>query len=184
MLIRLRDTGTVITDHEFRAANPNTSFPPVLSAELLDSFGADPVMEGPQAVPTNPYQYSMRDGVVQIEGQWFTRYMLGPVFADYTDDEGVLHTAAEQEAAYRAAKDAEMRRGMTVTPLQIRRALLRQGLLDEVQAFVEAADLETRMAWEYAVQIDRSNALIAAAAASIGASDEDVDELFRLAATL
>jgi len=95
-----------------------------------------------------------------------------------------LHTAAEQEAAYRAAKDAEMRRGMSVTPLQIRRALLRVGLLDDVTAFVEAADLETRMAWEYAVQIDRTNELIAAAAASIGATDEDVDELFRLAATL
>lgn len=184
MLIRLRDTGAVITDYEFRAANPNTSFPLVLSAELLDGFGADPVLEGPQAVPTNRYQYSMRDGVEQIDGQWFTRYVLGPIFSDYTDAEGMLHTAAEQEASYRAAKDAEMRRGMSVTPLQIRRALLRVGLLDDVTAFVEAADLETRMAWEYAVQIDRNNELIAAAAASIGTTDEDVDELFRLAATL
>jgi hypothetical protein len=184
MLIRLRDTGAVITDYEFRAANPNTSFPSVLSAELLDGFGADPVLDGPQAVTTNRYQYSMRDGVEQIDGQWFTRYVLGPIFSDYTDAEGVLHTAAEQEAAYRAAKDAEMRCGMSVTPLQIRRALLRAGLLDDVTAFVEAADLETRMAWEYAVQIDRGNALISAAAASIGATDADVDELFRLAAAL
>ena len=83
-----------------------------------------------------------------------------------------------------AAALDDWRRATTVTPLQIRRALLQQGLLDEVQAFVEAADLETRMAWEYAVQIDRTNALIAAAAASIGTTDEDVDELFRLAATL
>ena len=184
MLIRLRDTGSVITDHEFRAANPNTSFPPVLSAELLDSFGADPVLEGPQAVPTDPYGFSMRDGVEQIEGQWFTRYVLGPVFTDYTDAEGVLHTAAEQEAAYRAAKDAEMRRGMSVTPLQIRRALLRQGLLDDVTAFVEAADLETRMAWEYAIQIDRNNELIIGAANAIGVPEQEVDNLFRLAATL
>lgn len=72
----------------------------------------------------------------------------------------------------------------SVTPLQIRRALLAQGLLDEVQAFVEAADLETRMAWEYAIQIDRDNALIAAAAEAIGATDADVDDLFRLAVTL
>lgn len=48
-----------------------------------------------------------RDGVEQIEGLWFTRYVLGPVFKNYTDAEGVLHTAAEQEAAYRAGKDAE-----------------------------------------------------------------------------
>lgn len=83
-----------------------------------------------------------------------------------------------------AAEQEEWRRSTSVTPLQIRRALLRQGLLDEVTAFVEAADLETRMAWEYAVQIDRMNELIAAAATSIGATDEDVDNLFRLAATL
>lgn len=107
MLIRLRDTGSVITDYEFRAAHPTTSFPPVLTAELLDGFGADPVLEGPQAVPTDPYGFSMRDGVEQIEGQWFTRYVLGPIFSDYTDAEGVLHTAAEQEAAYRAGKDVE-----------------------------------------------------------------------------
>ena len=184
MLIRLRETGAVITDHEFRSANPNVSLPLVLTAELLDSFGADPVLEGPQAVPTNRYEYSMRDGVEQIKGQWFTRYVLGPIFADHTDAEGVLHTAADQEAAYRASKDAEMRRGMSVTPLQIRRALLRQGLLDEVTAFVDASDLETRMAWEYAVQIDRDNPLIAAAADVIGATPADVDDLFRLAATL
>ena len=73
---------------------------------------------------------------------------------------------------------------VSVTPLQIRRALLAQGLLDDVTAFVEQADLETHMAWEYAVQIDRDNALIAAAAAAIGASDEAVDDLFRLAGTL
>lgn len=83
-----------------------------------------------------------------------------------------------------AAALDDWRRGMSVTPLQIRRALLAQGLLDDVTAFVEQADLETRMAWEYAVQIDRDNALIEAAAAAIGASDEAVDDLFRLAGTL
>lgn len=184
MLIRLRDTGSVITDYEFRAANPTTSFPPVLSAELLDSFGADPVLEGPQAVPTNHYQYSMRDGVEQIEGQWFTRYVLGPIFTDYTDAEGVLHTAAEQEAAYRAAKDAEMRRGMSVTPLQIRRALRTVGLLDDITSFVEAAPVEVREAWEYAIQIDRTNEMIVNAALTLGMSEEEVDDLFRLALTL
>lgn len=72
----------------------------------------------------------------------------------------------------------------SVTPLQIRRALLQQGLLDDVQAFVEAADLETRMAWEYAVQIDRNNALIAACATALGKTDAEIDDLFRFAATL
>jgi hypothetical protein len=44
---------------------------------------------------------------VEVNGQWFTHYIAGPVFQDYTDDEGVLHSAAEQDAAYRAQKDEE-----------------------------------------------------------------------------
>ena len=83
-----------------------------------------------------------------------------------------------------AAALAEWRRATTVTPLQIRRALRQAGLMDEVAAFVEASPPEVREAWEYAIQIDRMNELIAAAAASIGATDEDVDDLFRIAATL
>jgi len=49
----------------------------------------------------------MRQGVEEIQGKWYTKYVLGPVFTDYTDEEGVLHTAAEQEAAYKAQKDAD-----------------------------------------------------------------------------
>lgn len=107
MELRNRATGAVITDSQFRAEHPNTSFPKVLTVEILNDFGYDPILEGPQATTIPPYQYSQRDGVVEINGQWFTHYIAGPVFHDYTDDEGVVHTAAEQDAAYRAAKDAE-----------------------------------------------------------------------------
>lgn len=106
MELRNRTTGAVITDSQFRVENPHTSFPPQLTAEIIDSFGYDPVLEGPQATTIPPYQYSQRDGVVEINGQWFTHYIAGPVFQDYTDD-GVVHTAAEQYEAYCFAKDAE-----------------------------------------------------------------------------
>ena len=52
------------------------------------------------------YQYSQAAGVEQINGKWYTKYILGPVFTDTTVD-GVTTTAAEQEAAYKAMKDAE-----------------------------------------------------------------------------
>jgi hypothetical protein len=107
MELRNRTTGAVITEDEFRRSNPNTSFPPQLTAEIISDFGYDPVLEGPQATTVPPYQYSQRDGVVEVNGQWFTHYIAGPVFQDYTDDEGVLHSAAEQDAAYRAQKDAK-----------------------------------------------------------------------------
>jgi hypothetical protein len=85
MELRNRATGAVITDSQFRAENKNTSFPPQLTAEIIDSFGYDPVLEGPQATTIPPYQYSQRDGVVEVNGQWFTHYIAGPIFTDYTD---------------------------------------------------------------------------------------------------
>jgi hypothetical protein len=107
MELRNRTTGAVITDSQFRSENPNTSFPQVLTPEVIDDFGYDPVLEGPQATTVPPYQYSQRDGVAEVNGQWFTHYVAGPVFQDYTDDEGVIHTAAEQYEAYCFNKDAE-----------------------------------------------------------------------------
>jgi hypothetical protein len=44
----------------------------------------------------------MRSGVEQVDGKWYTKYVLGPVFVDNEEA-----TAAEQEAAYKAQKDAE-----------------------------------------------------------------------------
>jgi hypothetical protein len=69
--------------------------------EVLEALGADVVFEGPQATPEDHYQFSMRQGVEQIEGKWYTKYVLGPIFTDNEDA-----TAAEQEAAYKAQKDA------------------------------------------------------------------------------
>lgn len=107
MELRNRTTGAVITDSQLRADNPNTSFPQVLTPEIIDSFGYDPVLEGPQPTLIPPYQYAQRDGVVEVNGQWFTKYIAGPIFQDYTDDQGVVHTAAEQYEAYCFVKDAE-----------------------------------------------------------------------------
>jgi hypothetical protein len=54
------------------------------------------------------YQYSQRDGVEQVGGKWYTKYILGPVFTDLAATEiEPAKTAAEQEAAYKAMKDAE-----------------------------------------------------------------------------
>ena len=68
--------------------------------EWLNAKGADVVFEGPQATGGTVYQFSMRQGVEQAAGKWYTKYVLGPIF---TDGET---TAAEQEAAYKAMKDA------------------------------------------------------------------------------
>jgi hypothetical protein len=106
MEIRNRETGEVTTVSQFKAQHPNTSFPKQITVDILDSFGFDPVLNGVQATTTPPYEMSVRDGVEEIDGQWFTRFVVGPTFTDTTDEEGNVITAADNEAAYRASVDA------------------------------------------------------------------------------
>jgi len=99
MELRERTTGNIITDSQFRALHPNTSFPQVIN---YDEWGYDVIFEGPQATGGTVYEYSMRSGVQQIDGKWYTRYVLGPIFTDTPES-----SAEEQEALYRAQKYAE-----------------------------------------------------------------------------
>jgi len=84
MEIRIRETGQVMFEGEFRASHPNTSFPPQLTAELLDSMGADVVFEGPQAQPTR-YQTAFRNGVEQVNGKWYTKYSVAEMDQETKD---------------------------------------------------------------------------------------------------
>jgi len=107
MQIRTND-GQVMYEAEFRTLFPNTSLPQQLTEELINELGGDIVFEGPQATGGTVYQFSMRQGVEQIEGKWYTKYILGPVFADTAATETQpAKTAAENEAEYKAMKDAE-----------------------------------------------------------------------------
>ena len=107
MQIRIQSTGAVVYEGEFRALFPNTSLPSQLTEELINELGGDVVFEGPQATGGDRYQYSVYGGVEQIYGKWYTKYILGPVFADTTDAEGNVTTSDQNEAAYKAGKDAE-----------------------------------------------------------------------------
>jgi hypothetical protein len=108
MNIRIQSTGELVSEQGFRALHPNTSLPQQLTETIINDMGGDVVFEGPQATGGTVYQYSQRAGVEQIEGKWYTKYILGPVFTDRaaTEDEPAK-TAAEQEAEYKAMKDAE-----------------------------------------------------------------------------
>ena len=110
MEVRNRTTGAVLTEHEFRElfATQGARTIPVLSEEYITDRDYDVVFEGPQATGGTVYQYSQRAGVEEIGGKWYTKYVLGPIFTDRaaTDNEPAK-TAAEQEAEYKAMKDAE-----------------------------------------------------------------------------
>jgi len=114
MEIRIRESGAVMYESEFRAyqqANGGPSWD-VTTTEVLEALGADVVFEGPQATTVYPYEFSYRSGVVQDDqGRWFTKYSAGPVFADQpaTDTEPAK-TAAEQMVEYKARMDEEQAR--------------------------------------------------------------------------
>ena len=101
---------------EFRAytkANGGPSWE-TTTTEVLEALGADVVFEGAQATGGTVYQYSQANGVEQVNGKWYTKHILGPVFIDQVVD-GVTTTAAEQEVAYKASKDAEQAKSVRST---------------------------------------------------------------------
>jgi hypothetical protein len=109
-LIRIRETEEVVTEITFRTMHKKTRpvLEPTLTAERLDGLGADAVMESAQATVTPPYEFSFRSGVAQdSDGNWMTVNSVGPVFTEYTDDDGNVQSVDAQTTAYRARIDAE-----------------------------------------------------------------------------
>ncbi len=72
----------------------------------------------------------------------------------------------------------------SVSPRQFRQALDIIAMYDSVQTAVAAADNQTKIWWEYATSVDRDNAPLNAMAGSLGVTHEQLDDIFRLAATL
>jgi hypothetical protein len=118
MQIRIAQTGAVMYEAEFRAytkANGGPSWE-TTTTEVLEALGADVVFEGPQATGGTVYQYSQASGVEQVDGKWYTKHILGPVFTDTAATETEpAKTAAENEAAYKAAKDVEQAKSVRTT---------------------------------------------------------------------
>jgi hypothetical protein len=120
MQIRVKESGAVMYEDEFRRLHTGLGLPKVLTEAIINDWGADIVFEGPQASGGTVYQYSQRSGVEQLEGKWYTKYILGPVFTDTPASEGQpAKTAAENEADYRAMKDAEQAASVRASRTQL-----------------------------------------------------------------
>lgn len=104
---RHTETGEVKSQGEWRRHYKNTSLPRTWTAATLQGLKLEAVLEAPK--PTaGQYQTVARNGVEQdANGNWITAWAVREMFADYTDEEGVTHTKAEQEAAYQAKLDAD-----------------------------------------------------------------------------
>ncbi len=71
-----------------------------------------------------------------------------------------------------------------VTKFQARAALRRIGLLEQVQAAVQAAGGEALDAWEYANHVYRNGALVISMSAALGLTPNQLDALFQMAESI
>lgn len=71
-----------------------------------------------------------------------------------------------------------------VTMAQARIALSRAGKLAAVQSVVDGQGGETLLWWDYASEVHRSNPLVASLGAAVSLTSDDIDALFRTAATV
>ena len=100
MQYRVRETGEVKNQGEIRRLHPSTSFPRVWNKDTCDFIGIDPVLASPKPDVTN-LQQVLADGVEQDSlGNWVYRFKVVHRFKEYTDEDGTVHTKAQQEAAF------------------------------------------------------------------------------------
>lgn len=104
MEIRIRSTGAVVFDSEFRtyAQTQGAVFGAPLTEEFINQYGGDVVLDGPQASPTR-YQVAYRDGVQQIDGVWYTKYSVADMDAD-----AIAAKDAEQAKSVRDQRNTKL----------------------------------------------------------------------------
>ena len=105
---RVRATGEVKSQGQIRRDNPNISLPRVWNANVCDALSIDPVLASPKPDTTGDYTVVVRNGVEQdANNNWVYAWVERDMFSEYTDEDGVMHTKAEQEQAYQARLNAE-----------------------------------------------------------------------------
>ena len=106
---RIRSTGEVKTQGQIRSMHPNVSLPKVWNANVNETLGIDPVLASPKPDPSGDYKTVVRNGVEQdANGNWVWAWTESDMFQEYTDDEGVTHSVADQQAAYDAQNTATL----------------------------------------------------------------------------
>ena len=144
---------------------------------------------------TKTYSYELVQGGFKLllNGELAMIQTINTETGEALTEENKEATAQAVVAAYQTAVDAPQVPFVdplssnvpgVVTMRQARLALLQSGLLDEVEAAVNAADQATRITWEFSSEVQRGNAFVATLASALGLTNQQLDELFILAATL
>jgi len=153
-------TATPYSLAQLKRDNPQTSFPAKVSEQILASYDVYPLVNG--ARPANDI---VQTGPIElINGVWTQTY----TGRDYTPE--------------------EKRSSMVVTMRQARLALLQQNLLSQVETAIAAMQdpekSQVSIEWEYASTVERTSPWIGTMGTALGLTEEQLDDLFVLAATL
>lgn len=105
-MIRDRATGEILNEGDFRRMHSSVPLPFILTQELVEPLNADLVLDAPTPI-TGEYEYVVVEGAYQntTDGKWYKNYVIKPVFTEFTDETGVVHTVEMQieEAKFNAA---------------------------------------------------------------------------------
>jgi len=113
MEYRIRESGDIKSQGEIRAMHKNTSFPRVWRENVHESIGIDPVLITPKPESASAYKRYTRNGAEQDgNGNWVQAWVERDMFSEYTDDDSVVHTKAEQETDYQDGLDATAAQGV------------------------------------------------------------------------
>lgn len=142
-------------------ANPGTSFPRDMTNFDASDWHCYPVQN--TTPPEAPNMVAVRVMPSLVDGVWHEQWALEPA----------LPAPVPQ----------------SVEMAQARLALLKAGLLSRVDAAIDAIPdamqrEAARVDWEYRTVVPRNSALVQGITASLGMTDAQVDDLFRLAATM
>ena len=108
MNYRNKTTGVVSTQGEIRQANSNTSFPKVWDADVCTHLNIEPVLDSAKPSHSN-LQTVISDGVKLDERGNFTQaWIVVDKFSATTDDDGVVTSKADHEAAFTASELAKV----------------------------------------------------------------------------
>lgn len=95
-----------------------------------------------------------------------------------------VHYLTPEEKADIEAQEAAAKLTQSVSMRQARLALLQSGLLATVEAAIATGSEADQITWEYATEVRRGDPLVVNLSASLGLTEQQLDDLFKLAATL
>jgi hypothetical protein len=106
MNYRNKTTGAISTQGEIRQANKHRSFPRVWNAGVCALLDIDPILAAPKPSSTSLQAVNANGAVQDALGNWVESWAVVDAFSDTTDEDGVVTTKADNEAAYTASLDA------------------------------------------------------------------------------